>query len=65
MVINTGPILALIAATGNLKLLSKLYKQVIVTYEVKEEICIKGLKYFGVNEFQKATFLVQLKEPLS
>ena len=65
LVINTGPILALIAATGNLQLLQKLYKQVIVTNEVKEEICHKGIKYFGVSEFQEATFLVQLKEPLN
>lgn len=65
LVINTGPILALIAAQGNLQILKKLYKRVIVTHEVKEEICYKGLNSFGVNEFKEATFLTQINEPLS
>jgi predicted nucleic acid-binding protein len=34
IVINTGPILALIAATGDLSLLPKLYSRVIVPREV-------------------------------
>lgn len=64
LVINTGPILALIAATGDLQLLKKLYKKVIVTHEVKEEICYKGLNSFGVSEFKEATFLSQIDEPI-
>ena len=34
IVINTGPILALIAAMGDLLLLKTLYERVIVPYEV-------------------------------
>jgi len=35
IVINTGPILALIAATGNLNLLKELYHPIYVTLEVQ------------------------------
>ena len=38
IVINTGPILALIAGLGNLNVLNSLYKRVVVPYEVCEEI---------------------------
>lgn len=59
LVINTGPILALVAATGNLNILKDLYSQVLVTREVKEEICFKGDNSFGMKEFLDATFLIQ------
>lgn len=56
IVINTGPVLALIAANGNLDLLSKLFKRVIVPYEVSCEL-LNGCNDFGKREFESAGFL--------
>ena len=64
LIINTGPIIALIAATGNLDLLEKLYQKVFVTLEVKKELYYKGNNFFGVNEFRNATFLIQHDKPI-
>jgi len=36
IVINTGPLLALIAGLGDLKILNSLYEQVVVPYEGKD-----------------------------
>jgi len=38
LVINTGPLLALIAGVGNLSLLELLYKRVLVSFEICQEI---------------------------
>jgi len=57
IVINTGPILALVAALGDLGILEKLYKQVIVSQEVCQEIFVKGPQGFAVKEFQQAEWL--------
>ena len=38
LVINTGPLLALIAGIGDLSLLESLYKRVLVSFEVCQEI---------------------------
>lgn len=62
-VINTGPILALLAGFGNLNLLKSLYDQVVVPYEVCEEIMAGGLTGFGVREFNEAEFLVKIQIP--
>ncbi len=43
IVINTGPILALIAGLGDLNVLNSLYKRVVVPYEVCEEIMLEIL----------------------
>jgi len=57
IVINTGPILALIAGLGNLKVLENLYEKVLVPYEVCEEILVGGSSGFGIKEFNEAGFL--------
>lgn len=57
--INTDPLIALVAAIGNLDILRKLYKNVHVTYEVAQEIYAGGLDGFAVDEFDKATWLNQ------
>ena len=42
LVINTGPLLALIAGIGDLSLLKMLYERVLVPFEVCQEIEIGG-----------------------
>jgi len=64
IVINTGPILALTAALGNLHILEKLYKQVIISYEVSQEILAGGPSGFAVKEFLQAKRLEIRKKPL-
>ena len=57
IVINTGPLLALIAGIGDLSLLERLYKRVLVPFEVCQEIEAGGFSGFGVSEFRRAGFL--------
>ena len=57
IVINTGPLLALIAGIGDLSLLERLYKRVLVPFEVCQEIEAGGYSGFGVSEFRSASFL--------
>lgn len=64
LVINTGPLLALIAAWGDLRLLSQLYHHVIVPAEVRLELEAGGATGFGVREFQAATWLNQRSNPV-
>ncbi|UCH95686.1 MAG: DUF3368 domain-containing protein [Candidatus Aminicenantes bacterium] len=63
IVINTGPVLALVAAWGELETLRELYDQVIVPYEVSQEILTGGPAEFGVKEFEKANWLIKRKTP--
>jgi predicted nucleic acid-binding protein len=63
IVINTGPILALIAGLGNLNVLNSLYKRVVVPYEVCEEVMAGGSTGFGVRGFNDAGFLIKLDKP--
>lgn len=58
IVINTGPVLSLIAGFGDLSLLERLYKRVIVPFEVCQEIEKGGASAFGVREF-KSTILIE------
>lgn len=64
IVINTSPLLALIAGLGDLSLLETLYPEVLVPYEVGQEILRGGQSGFGITEFQQATFLKRLNQPL-
>ena len=64
IVINTGPILALIAATGDLSLLPKLYSRVIVPREVCDEVLANGGTMFGATEFASADGLDRRTEPV-
>jgi len=59
IVINTGPILALVAGFGNLDILRKLYGSVYITNEVAHEILIGGNNRFAVKEFEDADFLIK------
>ena len=57
LVINTGPLLALIAGIGDLSLLGHLYKRVLVPFEVCQEIEAGGVSGFGVSEFRRSLFI--------
>ena len=65
IVVNTSPLLALIAAWGRLDRLQALYARVLVPFEVCEEIRHGGKDGFGVTEFQSADFLDKQAEPLA
>jgi len=62
--INTSPLLALVAAWGSLDRLQPLYKEVRVSFEVREEVLKGGLSNFGVAEFQAASWLRQETTPI-
>ena len=64
IVINTGPLIALIAAQGDLNLLHSLFRQAIVPFEVCREIEAGGEQGFGVREFHSTTFLSKRKKPV-
>lgn len=63
IVINTGPLIALVAATGDLTILRGLYSRIVVPYEVCGEILVGGQSGFAVQEFQAATFLNKQTTP--
>ena len=63
IVINTGPLIALVAATGDLAILRGLYSRIVVPFEVSEEILVGGQSGFAVPEFQAATFLEKQSTP--
>ena len=57
IVINTGPIIALIAASGDLEILRQLYDQVLVPNEVAQEVLAGGDLGFGISQFTEASWL--------
>jgi predicted nucleic acid-binding protein len=62
--INAGPTLALVAALGSLDLLRNLYKEVIVPYEVGQEIVAAGSSGFATKEFTEAAWLRKREQPV-
>ncbi|MBI9037248.1 MAG: DUF3368 domain-containing protein [Bacteroidales bacterium] len=64
IVINTGPIISIVAATGSLDVLNKLYKDVYVPNEVNREISGSLIKTFALKEFNEASFLRKEKTPV-
>jgi len=64
IVINTGPLIALIAGYGDLSLLEKIYKRVLVPFEVCREIKAGGNTAFGVKEFVQSDFIEKQSAPL-
>lgn len=51
IVINTSPLIALIAGIGNLSLLKNLYGEIIVPLEVCDEISVNNKTRFGADIF--------------
>jgi len=64
IVIDTGPLIALIAALGNLDVLKCLYSRVIIPFEVCREIQTDNSTRFGVMEFTSATWLEKRTSPI-
>lgn len=65
IVINSAPLIALVAALGDLTVLQSLYTQVLVPLEVCQEILAGGFSGFAVAEFQAATWLEKQQTPLT
>ena len=63
LVINTGPTFALIAATGDLKLLDILYERVVMPLEVCQELLVGGSSGFGIEAFEKASWIEKQETP--
>ena len=57
IVINTAPLISIIAAIGDLRILQSLYTQVLVPFEVCQEILAGGASGFAVSEFEDADWL--------
>lgn len=57
LVTNTTPLISLAAATGSLEALRLLYRRVVVTLEVADEVRAGGARAFGVEAFEGADWL--------
>jgi predicted nucleic acid-binding protein len=64
IVINTSPLIALVSALGNLTVLQSLYTQVLVPFEVCQELLVGGSNAFAVAEFEAAHWLQKQSTPL-
>lgn len=65
IVINTTPILSLIAATGALDMLPLLYSRVWVPLEVCQEIHAGGAEGFAVSEFAQNNWLCKQSQAVT
>jgi predicted nucleic acid-binding protein len=65
IVINTSPLIAIVAAMGDFNVLQSLYTNVIVPFEVSQEILIGGTTSFGVTEFQADFWLQKQTVPVN
>jgi predicted nucleic acid-binding protein len=63
IVINTSPIIALTAAMGNLTVLQDLYSEILVPWEVSQEILAHGGGRFAAEEFRSAFWLNKINQP--
>ena len=65
IVINTSPLIALVAALGELTILQSLYTEVLVPFEVCQELLSGGATNFASPEFTAATWLQKQPAPLT
>jgi predicted nucleic acid-binding protein len=64
IVINTGPLLAIVAAVDDLSVLQLLYHDVFVPFEVCQEVLAAGSNGFAVTQFENATWLRKQSSPI-
>ncbi len=64
LVINTGPVIALVAALDDLAVLEPLYQEVLVPFEVCQEMRVQGYQAFATRQFEEASWLTKLERPL-
>lgn len=64
LVMNTTPLLSLMAGLGHLDILPFLYASVHIPFAVCQEIMAGGKTNFGVTIFQQNTWLIKHKQPL-
>lgn len=64
LVINTSPMIALVAALGDLRVL-QMYHRVWVPFEVCQEIAVGGAVQFALVEFEAAHWLQKCQQPLA
>ncbi|MBW4649664.1 MAG: DUF3368 domain-containing protein [Kastovskya adunca ATA6-11-RM4] len=64
IVIDSAPLISLVAALGDLEVLNFLYSQVLVPFEVCKEILAGGSSGFAVAEFEAASWLKKRSSPL-
>jgi predicted nucleic acid-binding protein len=60
IVINTGPLLALIAAQGSLSILERLYRHVLVPYEVKMELTGQSIEQMQKKDIYLSASLIDI-----
>ena len=65
LVINTTPIISLIAAAGSLDMLPLLYSRVWVPFEVCREIQAGGTDGFASTEFEQMAWLHKQSQPVT
>lgn len=64
LVINTGPIIALIAALNDLKILNRNYEKVIVPHRVVQEMLAKGNDRADAKIFLEDEFITRIEKPV-
>lgn len=64
IVVNTSPIIAMIAAMGNLNIFSQLFNKVYVPLAVQQELSVNNNARYGADIFAESNNLVKIKEPV-
>ena len=62
--IDTSPIVAIVAALGDLAVLRSVYDRVSVPFEVSQEILVDNASRFAASEFEADTWLHKETSPL-
>jgi predicted nucleic acid-binding protein len=65
LVINTTPLISLLAGLGNLEVLPFLYSKVHVPFAVCQEILVGGKSDFGVSAFVQNDWLIKHTQPIT